>query len=346
MSKPSPSALLKWYDANARVLPWRAPPGTQPMEPYKVWLSEIMLQQTTVATVIAYFNKFIRLWPTVQALAAAPVEDVLKEWAGLGYYARARNLHKCATVVAAQGGFPKTEAELLALPGIGPYTAAAIASIAFGQPATIVDGNVERVITRIFRLEMPLPAVKPDIRALAQSLTPTRRPGDYAQAIMDLGATLCTPTSPDCRACPWKSGCAAHAAGDAATFPRKLAKPEKPTRYGIAYWLAAEGHVWLERRPDKGLLGGMVGLPTSDWTTALARHAPPVVTDWQRLEGGVTHVFTHFRLELVVQQAQLKKRIPCGNGFWHPASQIREAGLPTVFAKVAKLINASNGRML
>ncbi len=345
MSKPSPAALLKWYDAYARSLPWRAPPGTAPMSPYKVWLSEIMLQQTTVATVVPYFLKFVALWPSVQALAAAPVEDVLKHWAGLGYYARARNLHKCAQTIANMGEFPDTEDALLALPGIGPYTAAAIAAIAFERRATIVDGNVERVIARVFRVEEPLPAAKQMIRAFAQTLTPARRAGDYAQAIMDLGATVCTPTAPACPACPWRTTCAARAAGDQTSYPRKAAKLEKPARQGVAYWLEHKGHVLLVRRPDKGLLGGMVGLPTSDWSVKKPKTAPPVAADWQEIPGSVIHVFTHFRLELAVQHAQANSRVQIEHGFWHPINAITDAGLPTVFAKVAKLVNSPIGRV-
>ncbi len=344
MSKPSPVSLLKWYDANARALPWRAPPGTAPMSPYRVWLSEIMLQQTTVATVIPYFQKFVALWPSVHALAAAPVEDVLKHWAGLGYYARARNLHKCAQAVANMREFPDTEEALLTLPGIGPYTAAAIAAIAFERRATIVDGNVERVISRIFCVEEPLPAAKQAIRNFAQSLTPARRAGDYAQAIMDLGATVCTPTAPACPECPWRTACAARAAGDQASFPRKTAKPEKPARHGIVYWLEHQGHVLLVRRPDKGLLGGMVGLPTSDWSAKKPKPAPPVAADWQNMSGSVVHVFTHFRLQLAVQRAQISRRAQIENGLWHPVTTITAAGLPTVFAKVAKLVNSPIGR--
>jgi A/G-specific adenine glycosylase len=321
------------------------------MDPYKVWLSEIMLQQTTVATVISYFTKFVSIWPTVEALARAPQEDVLKEWAGLGYYARARNLHKCAQVIARLGAFPNTEAALLELPGIGPYTAAAIASIAFGQQATIVDGNVERVISRIFRVEAALPAAKAEIRAHAATLTPRVRPGDYAQAIMDLGATVCTPTSPDCGACPWRNACGACATGDVTRFPVKAAKTEKPVRYGTVWWLEHEDQVWLRRRPPTGLLGGMVELPTSEWHARRQAHEPPVDLTpvdlkWENVEGNVVHVFTHFRLELQVQRALLKKRRNMEDGFWHPVDKIDQAGLPTVFAKVAKLVNSLNGRLL
>jgi A/G-specific adenine glycosylase len=346
MSKPSATALLNWYDAHARVLPWRAPPGTPAMDPYRVWLSEIMLQQTTVVTVVPYFQKFTRLWPNVQSLADAPRDDILKEWAGLGYYARARNLHKCAIAVATRGAFPETEAALRELPGIGPYTAAAIASIAFGAQATIVDGNVERVISRIFRVEEALPGSKPIIRSLAETITPKKRAGDYAQAIMDLGATICAPTAPACGQCPWASACAARATGDATEYPRKATKAAKPTRFGIAYWLESDGHVWLRRRPATGLLGGMVEIPSQEWTTLQPRSEPPLKATWQAVDATVIHVFTHFRLELSVQKATLKKRANLADGFWHPVRDIHDAGLPTVFAKVAKLIESSNGRLI
>jgi A/G-specific adenine glycosylase len=346
MSKPSAAKLLHWYDAHARDLPWRAPPGAVAMDPYKVWLSEIMLQQTTVATVGPYFRKFITLWPTVEALAAAPVDDVLKEWAGLGYYARARNLHKCAQAVTSLGGFPAIEADLLKLPGIGPYTAAAIASIAFGQRAVVVDGNVERVITRLFRLDQPMPAAKPAIHAHAAGLTPSKRPGDYAQAIMDLGATICTPTSPKCSQCPWRTACEAFAAGDPQRFPVKQPKTLKPVRHGVAYVVEYENDVLLCRRPNKGLLGGMVAFPTTEWTTKPPKPAPPIAADWLIEAERVIHIFTHFRLELVVHRTRLKRRANIEHGVWHPLGNIGQAGLPTVFAKVAKLINSPMQRLL
>jgi A/G-specific adenine glycosylase len=335
---PSSAALLKWYDANARVLPWRAPPGTPLMDPYKVWLSEIMLQQTTVPTVIPYFQRFIKLWPTVKKLGNAPQEDVLKEWAGLGYYARARNLHKCAQAVAALGAFPRTVDGLQALPGIGPYTAAAIASIAFGARAVVVDGNIERVVSRLFRLETALPAAKPAIRDLMDAITPQKRVGDFAQAMMDLGSGVCTPRNPKCSSCPWRAVCEAHSAGDAESFPRKAPKFEKPTRHGTAYWLEAAGHVWLVRRPAKGLLGGMVAFPTDTWALRKPKRAPPIEAKWQSLEFPVEHVFTHFRLQLTIMHAHLPRRINLEEGFWHPISEIERAGLPTVFAKVARLV--------
>lgn len=345
---PVPGAarsLLDWYDANARVLPWRMPPGASVKpDPYGVWLSEIMLQQTTVAAVIPYYERFLARWPTVADLAAAPLDDVLHAWAGLGYYARARNLHACAqTIVREHGGrFPMTEAELLKLPGIGAYTAAAIASIAFGQRAVVMDGNVERVVSRLFAVEEALPAAKPRLRALADSLTPELRAGDYAQAMMDLGATVCTPRSPSCGSCPLMEGCAARASGTPERWPLKAPKAEKPTRHGLVFWLEAEGHVLLRRRPPKGLLGGLPELPTSDWTGTPVgggwhlMDQAPVEADWQLVPGGVRHTFTHFHLELCVARAVLPRRINPEQGFWHPVAAIEEAGLPTVMAKAAR----------
>jgi A/G-specific adenine glycosylase len=344
---PDPQLLLDWYDSAARALPWRVPPGAATRaDPYRVWLSEIMLQQTTVAAVVAYFNRFITDYPTVAALAAAPLDDILTRWAGLGYYARARNLHKCANVIVAQfdGQFPSNEAALLTLPGIGPYTAAAIASIAFGVRAVVVDGNVERVISRLHRVQTPLPAAKPEIRTHADALTPTKRCGDFAQAMMDLGATICTPTSPQCSACPLAEACAAYAANDAATYPRKAPKAARPTRYGLAFWLEADGHVWLRRRPPKGLLGGMAEIASSEWRSDYAYDAAlaaaPIKAKWQRLESRVVHVFTHFQLELDVVRAILPRKLNIDHGFWHPIDALSDAGLPTALRKVADLVLA------
>ncbi len=350
---PDPQLLLAWYDRAARTLPWRVPPGSGlAADPYRVWLSEIMLQQTTVAAVIGYFNRFTSDYPTVAALAAAPLDDILTRWAGLGYYARARNLHACANVIVANhgGDFPEEETALLALPGIGPYTAAAIASIAFGKRAVVVDGNVERVVSRLFRVQTLLPKANADIRAHAEALTPDQRYGDYAQAMMDLGATICTPTSPRCEICPWQTMCAAFAAGDAASYPRKAPKAERPTRYGLAYWLEADGHVWLRRRAPKGLLGGMTEVPSSDWSseydfeTAVA--AAPVAARWQQMPGRAVHIFTHFRLELDVAKAVLPRRINLETGYWQSLADIDAAGLPTALRKVVELVKASDGRLL
>ena len=337
-------ALLKWYDANARSLPWRAPPGAPPTDPYRVWLSEIMLQQTTVAAVIPHFERYTARYPTVKALAAAPLDEVLNLWAGLGYYARARNLHACANAVMSRfgGRLPDSEAALLTLPGIGAYTAAAITSIAFNKPANVVDGNVERVMARMFRCPTPLPAAKPVLRGLAMGLAPVVRPGDYAQALMDLGATVCTPRNPQCQRCPWMNTCQAYAEGNPAAYPYKAAKTERPTRRGLAFWLEAEGHVWLRRRPPTGLLGGMAEVPSTDWTTDYAYKTAlataPVKAKWQRLPGNTVHIFTHFRLELDVVCVTLPKLINLAEGYWWPLEQLKNAGLPTALKKVAVLV--------
>jgi A/G-specific adenine glycosylase len=326
--------LLQWYDAHARVMPWRVSPadraaGVRP-DPYRVWLSEVMLQQTTVAAVKDYFHRFTARWPTVTALAAAPDADVMGEWAGLGYYARARNLLKCArAVVADHGGrFPETREGLLTLPGIGPYTASAIAAIAYGEPATVVDGNVERVISRLRLVETPLPAAKPELTTLAARLTPATRPGDYAQAIMDLGATICTPRSPACGICPWVHACAARASGVQADLPRKTPKPDKPTRHGTLWLGHRDDAILLERRPDKGLLGGMLGLPGDAWD---GQGGPaPAPAPWQDI-GEVRHTFTHFHLILRVLVARLETAPTRGTLI--PRRDFRPADLPTVMRK-------------
>ena len=328
-------ALLTHYDAHARTLPWRAPPGQGVANPYHVWLSEIMLQQTTVAAVGGYFQKFTHMWPNFAALAAADDADVMAAWAGLGYYARARNLLKCARVVVAEhdGRLPETEAALLKLPGIGPYTAAAIAAIAFGRRAVVVDGNVERVITRLYAVETPLPAAKPEIGALMDALTPDVRAGDFAQAMMDLGATVCTPRNPACILCPVAEACKGRT--EAERFPVKRAKPVKPERSGVAWWIEREGAVLLVRRPDKGLLGGMRALPGCDWRGTGV--APASDADVETL-GQVTHVFTHFRLTLDVARLTSAPDIEAmTEAIWWPIDRLHEAGLPTVFAKAAKL---------
>ncbi|MCC6915591.1 MAG: A/G-specific adenine glycosylase, partial [Rhodospirillaceae bacterium] len=338
--------LLAWYDRHRRRLPWRALPGVTP-DPYAVWLSEVMLQQTTVTAVKPYFENFLARWPTVSDLATAKVEDVMTAWAGLGYYARARNLYKCAGAVAFEhaGAFPDTEEGLRALPGIGPYTAAAIAAIAFGRRAVVVDGNVERVMARLFAVTDPLPKSKPALVAHAGSLTPDKRAGDYAQAVMDLGATVCTPKSPACALCPWSGPCAARAKGLQEQLPAKRKKAGTPTRYGIAFWMVRkDGAVLLRRRDAKGLLGGMTEVPSTDWrakkwTKADTDAALPFSKGWRALPGTVTHTFTHFHLELAVlaadlTDAQAKK---LGDGaLWTPLDHIGDAGLPSVMAKIAK----------
>ena len=336
-------AVLDWYDVNARALPWRVPPadrkaGVRP-DPYRVWLSEIMLQQTTVAAVRAYFERFTLLWPTVEALAAAPDAQVMGEWAGLGYYARARNLLKCArAVVADHGGrFPETSEGLLSLPGIGPYTAAAIGAIAFDRRDAVLDGNIERVLARLFDIHTPLPAAKPELRALAARLTPEDRPGDYAQALMDLGATICTPRSPACGICPLMQCCAARQAGTAAELPKKAAKKAKPVRRGVVYVVRrADGALLLETRPESGLLGGMLGWPGSDWSEAPGE-APPLDTDWQDLPGEVRHTFTHFHLILAIRHAEVGEDAAPDRGQFIGKHAFRPSDLPTVMRKVYSL---------
>ncbi|UVO55798.1 A/G-specific adenine glycosylase [Sphingomonas sp. SUN039] len=343
MSRTS-EKLLPWYDANARRLPWRSPPGAPSPDPYRVWLSEIMLQQTTVATVKAYFERFTARWPTVAALAAADEGDVMAAWAGLGYYSRARNLVACARVLAAEG-FPADEAGLRGLPGVGPYTAAAIAAIAFGQRAVVVDGNVERVVARLFAVDTPLPGVKPDLKRLAETITPDTRCGDFAQAMMDLGATVCVPRNPRCGDCPLMQDCGAYASGDPGSYPRRAAKALKPERTATAWWIEREGQVLLVRRPAKGLLGGMLALPSTLSAPAKAGAQATAVlpVDWapafagaQVSLGTITHIFTHFRLTMTVAVASLDPGcvLPPGAQWW-PLTKLADAGLPTLFAKAA-----------
>ncbi len=337
--------LLDWYDRNARVMPWRIGPRdrTQRPDPYRVWLSEVMLQQTTVAAVRAYYHRFTSLWPTVTDLAAAADADVMAAWAGLGYYARARNLQKCArAVVTDHGGvFPDTHARLLTLPGIGPYTASAVAAIAFGRPETVVDGNVERVMARMYDVHAPLPASKPALTALAAALTPAQRPGDYAQAVMDLGATICTPRNPACGICPWCAPCAARVAGTQAELPRKMPKKVQPVRLGIAYVARRTDGAWLlETRPETGLLGGMLGFPGSDWSDA-PQSAPPIAAQWADLGAEARHTFTHFHLRLTVLTAQLPLDATPDRGHFITASEFRPSSLPTVMRKVHDLAAAT-----
>jgi A/G-specific adenine glycosylase len=334
-----PERLLAWYDRHRRVLPWRAAPG-ETADPYRVWLSEIMLQQTTVATVGPYFLTFLARWPDVAALAAAPLDDVLTAWAGLGYYARARNLHKCAQAVAREhaGRFPETEAGLRELPGIGAYTAAAIAAIAFDRRAVVMDGNVERVVARLHRVQNALPAAKPELRALTDALTPDARPGDFAQAMMDLGATICTPRKPRCALCPWREDCAAFKAGDAEDYPRKAAKAERPVLHAVAYWMTLpDGRVLLRRRPEQGLLGGMMEIPTNTWRAepwdaAEARAAAPFAAEWRALPGTIRHIFTHIDLRLSLLAGSLKKT-PAGM-IAAPLDRLGDYALPSVMRKI------------
>ncbi len=348
--KPKPDSparlarlLLDWYDRHRRRLPWRAEPGEAP-DPYRVWLSEIMLQQTTVPVVAGYFRRFLERWPTLEALAAAELDEVLHAWQGLGYYARARNLHACARAVLADHGgrFPADEKALKALPGIGRYTAAAIAAIAYGRPATVVDGNVERVMARLRAVETPLPAAKPALHALAAALTPRTRPGDYAQALMDLGATVCTPRKPGCLACPWQGACEGRARGLAESLPRRARKRPRPLRHGVAFWLMrADGAVLLRRRPEEGLLGGMIELPSTPWRAepwALAEaeaHAPEP-RPWQALPEPVRHGFTHFEIEFLVAAAETDGEGLDGGGIWCPPARFSEHALPALTRKLVR----------
>ena len=337
------AALLEWYDHNARAMPWRTGPaeraaGVRP-DPYRVWLSEVMLQQTTVAAVRDYFLRFVTRWPTVQALAAAPDEQVMGEWAGLGYYARARNLLKCARVVTRDhnGQFPETYDALLKLPGIGPYTAAAISAIAFDQPETVLDGNVERVMARFYDINAPLPGSKPLLKEKASALTPSSRPGDYAQAVMDLGATICTPKSPACGICPLRDPCQARFAGTQADLPRKTPKKPKPTRHGHVYIARMpDGALLLERRPDKGLLGGMLGWPGSDWADDPVEH-PPLAADWKMVPGEVRHTFTHFHLILRIWTAETTGQYVPDHLIAVGKHSFKPSDLPTVMRKAYDL---------
>ncbi len=335
--------LLAWYDVQARRLPWRVGPGERAAgirpDPYRVWLSEVMLQQTTTPHATPYFLAFTDRWPTVAHLAAAAEPDVMAAWAGLGYYARARNLLACARAVAYQRGgvFPDTEAALRTLPGLGPYTAAAVAAIAFDRASHVVDGNVERVVSRLFAVQTPLPDAKPQLKRLAAGLTAAERPGDWAQAMMDLGATLCRPKAPLCERCPVSMHCAARASGASDAFPGKRARPVRPRRYGVAYLLVRDGQVARVRRPAEGLLGAMLALPTSDWrgapfTADEARAAAPAEAGW-RTVGEVEHVFTHFALTLGVLRADAS--VPLEGAIWTPLAEAAH-GLPSVFLKALR----------
>ena len=342
-SSSLPRRLLKWYDAHARRLPWRATSGKTP-DPYTVWLSEVMLQQTRVATVEPYYHAFLKRWPSLESLAGASLEEVLAAWAGLGYYSRARKLHQCARHLQENHGgkFPQTYDGLLELPGIGPYSAAAIAAIAFGKRESVVDGNVLRVMARLHGVQTPLPKAKKELSTLAGEMVPKRRAGDYAQALMDLGAMVCTPRSPDCPICPWKKSCAAHAAGEAHLLPRRAAKPERPLRYGAAFWaMRKDGSVLLERRPENGLLGAMMQVPGTEWRLGEQAREEDWLTEapfrvqWSRLEGEVSHGFTHFRLRLVVYAAKVSSS-KAKQGRWVAADDLAAEALPSLMRKVAR----------
>jgi len=320
--------VLTHFDAHARILPWRDLAGDRKPDPYKVWLSEVMLQQTTVAAVKPRFRRFIERWPTVEALAAASDEDVMREWAGLGYYARARNLIACARKVAAIGGFPSTEAELRKLPGLGRYTAAAVAAIAFGRRAVVVDTNVARVLARYNGVGKALKDAQAEIWVLADSMTPAKRAGDFAQAMMDLGSTICRPRNPLCPECPLSVDCKARASGHPESFPAPKQKRERPHLHGIAWWIERGGSIWLHRRPSRGLLGGMAALPGMDWSPDAP--APPTLAT-------VSHGFTHFTLDLhVIARASS----PDEKGWWQPLDRIADAGLPTLYARAVEAVLA------
>jgi A/G-specific adenine glycosylase len=356
--KTQQQIVLSWYDQHRRWLPWRARPG-EGSDPYRVWLSEIMLQQTTVKTVTPYYARFLSRWPNLAALAAAPLEEVLQVWAGLGYYARARNLHACAQTILKHydGEFPSERQALRALPGIGTYTANAIAAIAFDEAVVAVDGNVERIVARLFAVAGPWPAAKSRIHALAQTLAPDERAGDFAQALMDLGAMICTPQRPACALCPWKACCKARQRGDPETFPSKPRKPERLLRRGAAFFVRrADGAVLVRTRAPHGLLGGMTELPTTAWTPefdpARAVDEAPALfpggndtAAWRQLPGRVTHVFTHFPLELVVYVARVAARTPAPPGMrFLNQDALEEAALPTVMRKVLALAMPRRGR--
>ena len=324
--------LIAHYRRTARPLPWRAGPAGAPPDPYRVWLSEVMLQQTTVAAVTPRFLRFIERWPTVEALARAADEDVLGEWAGLGYYARARNLIACAREIAGRGGFPDTEAELRRLPGVGDYTASAIAAIAFGRRAVVVDTNVARVVARLHAVDQPLASAKAVIRHLTDALTPGEEAGDFAQAMMDLGATICRPRQPLCGECPLAGDCAAFVSGEPERFPAPKPKRLRPQRYGTAWWIERAGCIWLVRRPGSGLLGGMAALPGTGFTDSPAR-APAIAT--------VRHIFTHFELELGISEAP----DPVGDGWWQALDSIGDAGLPTLYRRAIEAVLSQRTRL-
>jgi A/G-specific adenine glycosylase len=340
-------ALLAWYDRHRRILPWRAAAGQQ-ADPYVVWLSEIMLQQTTVKAVKPYFETFLRRWPNVAALAAASIEAVMQQWSGLGYYARARSLHACAKVIveAHSGEFPRSEAALRALPGIGPYTAAAIAAIAFGQNAAAVDGNVERVLARLYAIDVPLPAAKRLLKEKAALLVPSERPGDFAQAMMDLGAATCTPRRPACGLCPLRTWCIAAARGVPEDWPRKSARAQRPKRYGVAFFLRRGDAVLLRTRPPHGLLGGMTELPNTIWMEAhdpkRALREAPMIADYRRLATRVAHVFTHFSLSLDIFVAETAQETEAPIGCrWVKDAELDSEALPSLMRKIVTAARSS-----
>ena len=330
MTANAAERLLQHYVDNFRRLPWRSPPGSPPSEPYIVWLSEVMLQQTTVAAVVPRFERFVARWPTIEALAAAGDDEILSEWAGLGYYARARNLVACAREVAARGDFPTSPTELRALPGIGDYTAAAIAAIAFGEGTAAVDTNVERVIARLHGLERPQ---RSRIEEIVLEMLPARRAGDFIQALMDLGATVCRPRAPSCGACPLRTDCAAYVTGNPEAFPAAKSKRLRPSKHGIAWWIEQDEHLWLVRRPAKGMFGGMAALPGPEWTESPPEMLSPL--------GSLRHVFTHFALELAV----VARSGPVGEGWWHPLAKLDQAGLPTLYRKAAETVLKGHDRL-
>ncbi len=323
--------LLQHYVDKYRRLPWRSPPGSPPPAPYLVWLSEVMLQQTTVSTVVPRFRRFLERWPTVEALAAARDEEVLSEWAGLGYYARARNLIACAREVARRGGFPDTDAELRKLPGIGDYTAAAVAAIAFGKRAVVIDSNVERVAARLAALRNP---GKPQLRRFVETITPAERCGDFAQAMMDLGAGICRPRDPLCGECPLSAQCAAFATGTPDRFPARKAKKPKPVRHGVAHWVEQDNAIWLIRRPPNGLLGSMPAIPGGEWTLGQQEPQRPTIAR-------IRHIFTHFSLDLdIVESAETPE-----GGWWQDLDSIGDAGLPTLYLRAVESVLATRGRL-
>lgn len=335
-------ALLKWYDDEGRTLPWRAK-NKQVINPYHVWLSEIMLQQTTVITVIPYFLSFIQRWPTFQALSQASLDDILHAWQGLGYYARARNLHRCAQKITSDyhGTLPTTSEELIKLPGIGPYTAKAIAAIAFNQDVLPIDGNIARILSRLYGISSPLPAGMTEIQNVAVIFTPQIRPGDFAQAMMDLGATICIPRTPLCEKCPFQTGCKAHALGIAAELPVKIKKRARPQKYAVAYILKRkDGAILLRKRPEKGLLGGMMGVPTSEWRlnrleSHLLNVEAPLEMEWECLEEIIHHSFTHFDLEVDLYYGNISPQEASSlEGDWIFLDQLKLYALPKLFKKI------------